>query len=111
VLRRHELRSFFLISGVAEPNTDKLPNKNPLFMIEEEQREHIAKLNKMEREMEEVSSIHFITIYFLRTRQSPTVDPQGAHRQIKSESAEHIDARKYCIQVNGVLLSIGTGTL
>ena len=40
---------------MAEPNTDKLPNKNPLFMIEEEQREHIAKLNKMEREMEEVS--------------------------------------------------------
>ncbi len=40
--------------GVAEPNTDKLPNKNPLFMIEEEQREHLAKLNKMEREMEEV---------------------------------------------------------
>jgi hypothetical protein len=75
VLRRHELRSFFLISGVAEPNTDKLPNKNPLFMIEEEQREHIAKLNKMEREMEEVGSMHFNTIYFLRTRQSPTVDP------------------------------------
>lgn len=42
------------LAGVAEPNTDKLPNKNPLFMIEEEQREHIAKLNKMEREMEEV---------------------------------------------------------
>ena len=46
-----------LCSGVAEPNTDKLPNKNPLFMIEEEQREHIAKLNKMEREMEEVSTL------------------------------------------------------
>ncbi len=44
------------VVGVAEPNTDKLPNKNPLFMIEEEQREHLAKLNKMEREMEEVMS-------------------------------------------------------
>lgn len=32
----------------------KVPNKNPLFMIEEEQKEHVAKLNKMEREMEEV---------------------------------------------------------
>ena len=38
---------------MAEPNTDKLPNKNPLFMIEEEQRDHIAKLNTMEREREE----------------------------------------------------------
>ena len=34
---------------------DKLPNKNPLFMIEEEQKEQVAKLNKMEREMEEVN--------------------------------------------------------
>merc|ERR1711953_1622833 len=34
--------------------TDKVPNKNPLIMIEEEQKEHVAKLNKMEREMEEV---------------------------------------------------------
>ena len=31
-----------------------MPNKNPLFMMEEEQKEHVAKLNKMEREMEEV---------------------------------------------------------
>ena len=31
-----------------------MPNKNPLIMIEEEQKEHVAKLNKMEREMEEV---------------------------------------------------------
>jgi hypothetical protein len=28
-------------------------------MIEEEQREHIAKLNKMEREMEEVSPLPY----------------------------------------------------
>merc|ERR1719500_1862094 len=34
--------------------TDKVPNKNPLIMIEEEQKEHVNKLNKMEREMEEV---------------------------------------------------------
>merc|ERR1711962_1270745 len=40
------------LAGVA--GTDKVPNKNPLFMIEEEQKEHVAKLNKMEREMEEV---------------------------------------------------------
>jgi len=40
------------VAGVA--GTDKVPNKNPLFMIEEEQKEHVAKLNKMEREMEEV---------------------------------------------------------
>ena len=33
---------------------EKVPNKNPLFMIEEEQRDHVAKLTKMEREMEEV---------------------------------------------------------
>ena len=32
----------------------QVPNKNPLFMMEEEQKEHVAKLNKMEREMEEV---------------------------------------------------------
>ena len=32
----------------------QVPNKNPLIMIEEEQKEHVAKLNKMEREMEEV---------------------------------------------------------
>ena len=32
----------------------KVPNKNPLIMIEEEQKEHVNKLNKMEREMEEV---------------------------------------------------------
>ena len=31
-----------------------MPNKNPLIMIEEEQKEHVNKLNKMEREMEEV---------------------------------------------------------
>merc|ERR1740128_516203 len=42
------------LAGVAEPSVDKLPNKNPLFMIEEEQKEQVAKLNKMEREMEEV---------------------------------------------------------
>ena len=36
---------------------DKLPNKNPLFMIEEEQKEQVAKLNKMEREMEEVTHV------------------------------------------------------
>merc|ERR1712088_1306681 len=40
------------LAGVA--GTDKVPNKNPLFMMEEEQKEHVAKLNKMEREMEEV---------------------------------------------------------
>merc|ERR1719391_117725 len=40
------------LAGVA--GTDKVPNKNPLFMVEEEQKEHVAKLNKMEREMEEV---------------------------------------------------------
>jgi len=34
--------------------TEKVPNKNPLIMIEEEQKEHVQKLNKMEREMEEV---------------------------------------------------------
>lgn len=34
--------------------TEKVPNKNPLIMIEEEQKEHVNKLNKMEREMEEV---------------------------------------------------------
>ena len=33
---------------------EKVPNKNPLLMIEEEQKEHVAKLTKMEREMEEV---------------------------------------------------------
>ena len=32
----------------------QVPNKNPLIMIEEEQKEHVNKLNKMEREMEEV---------------------------------------------------------
>merc|ERR1711982_219994 len=40
------------LAGVT--GTDKVPNKNPLFMVEEEQKEHVAKLNKMEREMEEV---------------------------------------------------------
>merc|ERR1711972_1101827 len=40
------------LAGVA--GADKVPNKNPLIMIEEEQKEHVAKLNKMEREMEEV---------------------------------------------------------
>jgi len=40
------------LAGVA--GTDKVANKNPLFMMEEEQKEHVAKLNKMEREMEEV---------------------------------------------------------
>ena len=35
-------------------NYYQVPNKNPLFMMEEEQKEHVAKLNKMEREMEEV---------------------------------------------------------
>lgn len=40
------------LAGVT--GTDKVPNKNPLFMMEEEQKEHVAKLNKMEREMEEV---------------------------------------------------------
>ena len=35
-------------------NCHQVPNKNPLFMMEEEQKEHVAKLNKMEREMEEV---------------------------------------------------------
>jgi len=30
------------------------------YMIEEEQKEHLAKLNKMEREMEEVSYTHMI---------------------------------------------------
>merc|ERR1711902_60235 len=34
--------------------TEKVPNKNPLIMVEEEQKEHVNKLNKMEREMEEV---------------------------------------------------------
>jgi len=34
--------------------TEKVPNKNPLIMIEEEQKEQVGKLNKMEREMEEV---------------------------------------------------------
>ena len=43
------------LAGVAAPNQEKLPNKNPLMMIEEEQKEHVAKLSKMEREMEEVS--------------------------------------------------------
>ena len=49
-----EMTTLFL-TGVAAPNQEKLPNKNPLMMIEEEQKEHVAKLSKMEREMEEVS--------------------------------------------------------
>jgi len=40
------------LAGVA--GSEKIPNKNPLFMMEEEQKEQVAKLNKMEREMEEV---------------------------------------------------------
>jgi len=40
------------LAGVT--GTDKVASKNPLFMVEEEQKEHVAKLNKMEREMEEV---------------------------------------------------------
>merc|ERR1711962_1355351 len=42
------------LAGVAGSDNNKVPNKNPLFMMEEEQKEHVAKLNKMEREMEEV---------------------------------------------------------
>ena len=40
--------------GIVEPNNERVPNKNPLLMIEEEQKEQSAKLSKMEREMEEV---------------------------------------------------------
>lgn len=42
------------LAGMAEPTLEKVPNKNPLLMIEEEQKEQVAKLSKMEREMEEV---------------------------------------------------------
>jgi len=43
------------LAGVSAPSiNEKVPNKNPLLMIEEEQKEHVAKLTKMEREMEEV---------------------------------------------------------
>jgi len=41
------------LAGVAGVN-NKMFNKNPLAMIEEEQKEHVNKLGKMEREMEEV---------------------------------------------------------
>ena len=43
-----------------------MPNKNPLFMMEEEQKEHVAKLNKMEREMEEVFERKVSQDFYLR---------------------------------------------
>jgi len=42
------------LAGVAGNNNDKMSNMNPLAIIEEEQKDHVKKLGKMEREMEEV---------------------------------------------------------
>ena len=52
---------FFTCLGIVEPNNERVPNKNPLLMIEEEQKEQSAKLSKMEREMEEVNN--FLIFY------------------------------------------------
>jgi len=42
------------LAGVAGGNVDKIPNRNPMAQVEEERKEHQAKMAKMEREMEEV---------------------------------------------------------
>jgi len=79
------------LAGVA--GTDKVPNKNPLFMMEEEQKEHVAKLNKMEREMEEVFERK------VREKKQKLSDNERDLERRQSESASRLQQLKKELEV------------
>jgi len=77
------------LAGVAGSNlNDKLPNKNPLAMIEEEQKEHVSKLSKMEREMEEVFERK------VREKKQKLADNEADLERRQKESTERLEQHK-----------------
>ena len=71
-----------------------MPNKNPLFMMEEEQKEHVAKLNKMEREMEEVFERK------VREKKQKLLDNERDLERRQNESTTRLQQLKKELEVN-----------
>jgi len=76
------------LTGFAAPSTEKVTNKNPMCMIEEEQKEQVAKLNKMEREMEEVFERK------VREKKQKLTDNQADLERRQQESATRLEQLK-----------------
>ncbi|XP_023336289.1 septin-7 [Eurytemora carolleeae] len=85
------------LAGIVEPNNERVPNKNPLLMIEEEQKEQSAKLSKMEREMEEVFGNCFKTNIFKtfdKINNFFLLDNEGDLERRQTVAATRLDQQK-----------------
>jgi len=76
------------LAGVAGGNVDKIPNKNPMAQIEEERKEHQAKMAKMEREMEEVFERK------VREKRQKLADSKADLEKRNKESREKLEQQK-----------------
>merc|ERR1712038_1427599 len=76
------------LAGVAGGNVDKIPNRNPMAQIEEERKEHQAKMAKMEREMEEVFERK------VREKRQKLADSKADLEKRNKESREKLEQQK-----------------
>jgi len=76
------------LAGVAGGNVEKIPNKNPMAQVEEERKEHQAKMAKMEREMEEVFERK------VREKRQKLADSKADLEKRNKESREKLEQQK-----------------